>query len=169
MSRNDDNVLNGRVAGFVTRLIAYVFDLVVVAGIVALGGWIAVLADNVIEQVGIDLRVTLSALYVILVPFIIGFYFVMFWSLTGRTIGKWTMGLRVVGIDGHPPSVRRSLIRLVGYALSAIVFWAGYVWVLVDADRRAWHDHMARTYVVYDYSRAPADYEEFVSRAGNRT
>lgn len=168
MSRNDLSVLDGRIAGFVTRLVAFAIDLAVVAGILALGGWIAVLADDVIEQVGINLRVDLAAIFVVLIPFIIGFYFVMFWSLTGRTIGKWTMGLRVVTIDGLAPTVRWSLLRLIGYGLSAIVFWAGYVWVIVDANRRAWHDHLARTYVVYDYSRVSADYEEFVARAGER-
>lgn len=156
MSKNDEHVLNGRTAGFVTRLFAYVADAAVVAGIVAIGGWIAVLIDDVIDQVGLDLRISLGAIYVFLIPLIIGLYFVMFWSLTGRTIGKWLLGLRVIGHDGHPPTISRSIVRVVGYGLSAIVFWLGYIWVLVDDDRQAWHDHMARTWVIYDYSRQPA-------------
>jgi uncharacterized RDD family membrane protein YckC len=77
----------------------------------------------------------------------------MFWSLTGRTIGKWMMGLRVVASNGHPPTIWHSTIRAVGYAVSAIVFWLGFIWVIIDDNRKAWHDHMARTWVVYDYSR----------------
>ncbi len=153
MSKNELHILNGRTAGFVTRLFAYVLDIAIVAGILALGGWIAVLIDNVIENVGLDPRVDMAAIYVVLIPFIITLYFVMFWSLTGRTIGKWFMGLRVVTKDGRPPTIGRSIVRVLGYALSALAFWMGYVWVIIDDERQAWHDHLARTWVVYDYSR----------------
>ncbi|HSJ72520.1 MAG TPA: RDD family protein [Acidimicrobiia bacterium] len=156
MTKRTEHILNGRTAGFVTRLFAFVADAAVVAGIIAIGGWIAVLIDNVIAQVGLDLRISLGAIYVFLIPLIIGLYFVMFWSLTGRTIGKWLLGLRVIGHDGHPPTIGRSILRVGGYGLSAIVFWIGYVWVLFDDDRQAWHDHIARTWVIYDYSRQPA-------------
>ena len=165
--RADLHVLNGRAAGFVTRLFAFAADLVVIAGILALGGWIAVLADNLLEQLNIEARVGLGTIYVVLIPFIVAFYFVMFWSLTGRTIGKWLLGLRVVSTDGHTPTIGRSLLRVVGYVISAIVFWAGYLWVLVDKNRRAWHDHMASTWVVYDYSRQAADttYEDYLEQS----
>lgn len=153
---DDTELLDGRPAGFVTRLLAYAVDLAIVAGIIALGGWIAVLADNLLETLGVQIRLSLSALYVFLIPFIAGLYFVVFWALTGRTIGKSIMGLKVVAPSGMPPTIGRSIVRVLGYALSAIVFWAGYLWVLVDPDRKAWHDHMANTYVVYDYSREPA-------------
>ena len=152
--RQDEHILNGRAAGFVTRLFAFATDLVVVAGIVAIGGWIAVLADNTIESLNVDTRLTLSSIYVVLIPFIIALYFVMFWSLTGRTIGKWFMGLKVVGKNGRPPTIGRSMLRAFGYLVSAIVFWIGYLWVIIDDQRRAWHDHMAGTSVVYDYSRS---------------
>ena len=63
------------------------------------------------------------------------------------------MGLRVVNQDGRPPTIGRSIVRALGYALSALAFWIGYVWVIIDDERQGWHDHMARTWVVYDYSR----------------
>jgi uncharacterized RDD family membrane protein YckC len=155
-SRDQDDLLDGRPAGFVTRLLAYATDIAIVAGIIALGGWIAVLVDNLLETLGVDVRLSLAALYVFLIPFIAGLYFVVFWSLTGRTIGKSILGLKVVAPSGMPPTIGRSIVRVLGYVVSAIFFWAGYLWVLVDADRKAWHDHMANTFVVYDYSREPA-------------
>lgn len=163
----DLHVLDGRAAGFVTRLFAFAIDLVVIAGIVAIGGWIAVLADNVIDEFNLETRATLSSIYVVLIPLIIALYFVMFWSLTGRTIGKWLLGLRVVSTAGRTPSIGRSMVRVLGYAISAVVFWAGYIWVLVDKNRRAWHDHMASTWVVYDYTRQAAEetYEDYVDRS----
>ena len=153
MSDRDLHVLDGRTAGFVTRLFAFVADIAIVAGIVAIGGWIAVLIDGVLEDLGVNVRATLSAIYIFCIPFIIGAYFVMFWTLTGRTIGKWFLGLRVIRADGRPPSIGRAIIRFIGYGISAIVFWMGYIWVAIDNDRRAWHDRMAKTWVVYDYTR----------------
>jgi uncharacterized RDD family membrane protein YckC len=153
---SEADLLDGRPAGFVTRLLAFAADIAIVAGIIALGGWIAVLVDNLLETLGLDPRLSLAALYVFLIPFIAGLYFVVFWSLTGRTIGKSILGLKVVAPSGMPPSIGRSILRVLGYVLSAMALWAGYLWVLVDADRKAWHDHMANTYVVYDYSREPA-------------
>jgi hypothetical protein len=51
MSRDDEfNVLQGRTAGFITRLIAYMMDVAILAGLIAVGGWLAVLADDVLES-----------------------------------------------------------------------------------------------------------------------
>jgi uncharacterized RDD family membrane protein YckC len=168
--RSEEHILQGRTAGFVTRLLAYVTDVVVLAGIVALGGWIAVLIDTVFEQMGLDLNIDIATIYVFLIPWIFGLYFVVFWSLTGRTIGKWFMGLKVISVDGNPPTIGRSVIRFIGYGVSAIVFWLGYLWVLIDGDRQAWHDHMAKTWVVYDYERRKQGevYNSFIERTDSR-
>lgn len=168
MSKGGDyHVLQGRTAGFVTRLLAYVVDLVIVVAILSLGGWLAVLVDTVFDRMGLEPNVDASTIYVFLIPWIIGLYFVMFWSLTGRTIGKWFMGLKVIGPNGQPPTLWHSIIRLVGYGLSAIAFWVGYVWIIIDDERQAWHDHMAKTWVVYDYERRKGGeiYEAFLKRA----
>ncbi|MFV1970468.1 MAG: RDD family protein [Acidimicrobiia bacterium] len=160
------HILQGRTAGFITRLFAYVVDLVIVAGILAVGGWLAVLVDTIFERMGLDPRIGVSTIYIFLIPFIIGLYFVMFWALTGRTIGKWFMGLKVIGENGRPPSIGRSILRLIGYGLSAVVFWVGYAWVLIDDERQAWHDHIAKTWVVYDYERRKGGevYESLLER-----
>jgi uncharacterized RDD family membrane protein YckC len=168
MSRtNEFHVLQGRSAGFVTRLFAYLADFAVIAGLIAVTGWLAVLADNVIESLGINLRVDLTTIFLFFTPFLIGSYFVLFWSLTGRTVGKWFMGLKVVGRNGRPPSIGRSLLRLIGYVLSALVLWAGYWWVIIDDERKAWHDHLAKTSVIYDYERQRGGdvYERYRRRA----
>ncbi len=151
--KSEQHVLQGHSAGFVTRLFAYLVDLAIVGGLLALTGWLAIMADNVIERMGLDPGVDLSTIFVFLIPTIIGSYFVMFWALTGRTIGKWFMGLKVVGRDGEPPTIGRSFIRLIGYGLSAAAMWVGYLWVIVDDERQGWHDHLAKTWVIYDYER----------------
>ena len=64
------------------------------------------------------------------------------------------MGVRIARINGQPLTIRRALLRYVGYWLSAIPLGLGFFWVLVDDRRQCWHDKLAGTYVVYD-SRSP--------------
>jgi uncharacterized RDD family membrane protein YckC len=166
MKDNEYHVLQDRTAGFVTRMFAYIMDLVLLAGILAMGGWISVLIDSALDSMGLDPRVDMAVIYLVSVPFIVGAYYVMFWSLTGRTVGKWFMGLKIVDKHGNTPSIGRSLLRFLGYGLSAIAFWMGYAWVIIDDQRRGWHDHIAKTWVVYDYSRRASGeiYESYRER-----
>lgn len=166
MSKDEYHVLQDRTAGFVTRVFAYLMDLVLLAGVVALGGWISVLVDSALASMGLDPRVDMAVIYLVSIPFIIGAYYVMFWSLTGRTVGKWFMGLKVVDKRGDTPSIGRSILRFLGYGLSALAFWVGYAWVIIDDERRGWHDHIARTWVVYDYARRSSGeiYENYRER-----
>lgn len=76
-------------------------------------------------------------------------YFVGLWATTGRTFGLWLVGARVVRQeDGHRLGFRRSLIRLVGYAVNLGSCSAGFVWAAIDWRKQGWHDKMAGSYVV---------------------
>ena len=153
MSKTEFTLLQDRSAGSVTRMFAFLIDLVILALITTIGGVLATLLDNAMTGMGLNPKVSMGAIYVLLVPFIWASYYVMFWSLTGRTVGKWFMGLKVINSDNHPPTVTKSFIRFLGYGISAIALWLGYLWVLIDEDRQAWHDHFAKTWVIYDQER----------------
>jgi uncharacterized RDD family membrane protein YckC len=84
-------------------------------------------------------------------------YFVFFFSTTGQTVGKAIMGLRVVTTDGRRMGVRRSFIRTLAYTLSLMPLGLGFLWVLGEDRRKAWHDKIAHTYVLYVWD---ARYEE---------
>lgn len=75
-------------------------------------------------------------------------YFVYFWSTTGATPGKKAMNLRVVAVDGSPITGGKAFVRYIGYIISAIVFFLGFIWIAIDQDRQGWHDKIAGTYVV---------------------
>jgi uncharacterized RDD family membrane protein YckC len=84
-------------------------------------------------------------------------YFVFFFSTTGQTVGKAIMGLRVVMVDGKRMGVKRSFIRTLFYVVSLAPLGLGFLWVLGEDRRRAWHDKIAHTYVLYVWD---ARYEE---------
>lgn len=80
-------------------------------------------------------------------------YFIIGIALTGRTIGKGLMGIRVVGPGDRPPSILRSIGRTLAYLVSLIPAGAGFWAVLLDRERRGWHDHLVGTRVIHDRPR----------------
>ena len=75
----------------------------------------------------------------------------VFAGLTGKTVGKWTTGLRIERVDGGPPGIARALLRhFVGYPLSFLPFGLGFLIVTVSG-KRALHDLIAGTIVVREY------------------
>ena len=67
----------------------------------------------------------------------------------GATIGKRVMNIRIVRNDGKEVTQTDLFIReFIGKFISAIVFYLGYIWILVDEKNRAWHDIIADTIVI---------------------
>ena len=82
--------------------------------------------------------------------FVVGTYFVLFWSAAGQTPGMRLLGLRVRGPAGDNPSIGRSLVRLVGLLLAIVPLFAGFLPVLFTERRRGLPDFLASTVVLYD-------------------
>jgi uncharacterized RDD family membrane protein YckC len=74
-------------------------------------------------------------------------YFVLFHGMEGKTIGKWLLSLRVVGANNERISYRRACLRWLGTVGFAPLL-LGFVWVLWSREKRAWHDYLARTWVI---------------------
>lgn len=117
-------------AGFGLRFVASLIDGVVLM----LVGW-------VMTALGTDsfaLNTLVGALYSIL-----------FWvNMNGQTPGKKIMNIKVVRVDGKPVDYLTSMLRYVGYFISAIPLLLGYIWVLFDEKKQGWHDKLANTYVI---------------------
>jgi uncharacterized RDD family membrane protein YckC len=82
--------------------------------------------------------------------FVVGVYFVLFWSGAGQTPGMRLLRLRVTTLAGVPPSPLRALARFFGLLLSIAPLFAGFLPVLFSERRRGLHDYLAGTVVVYD-------------------
>jgi uncharacterized RDD family membrane protein YckC len=167
METHEKNYL-GQYAGFTSRLIAYTIDLVVAIAMLSLLWWlINVTVDilkirDVIELLGwedpfafLQNRNEEFVLrgFVFIVG--IGFYHVFFLTLANRTIGKAIMGLQVVPLSGGRIGIVRAILRYLGYIVSAIVFFLGFVWIIFSRKRQGWHDKIARTCVVYSWDAKP--------------
>lgn len=79
-------------------------------------------------------------------------YRVALWSWKATTVGGIICGLQVVPMDGKPLAFTDALVRGLASILSAVAAGLGWLWILWDPERQAWHDKIAGTVVV----RVPA-------------
>jgi uncharacterized RDD family membrane protein YckC len=135
-------------AGAVTRLTAHVVDLAVLSVVSTVGAVAATFLVAVVtgHQLGVagDRELAGAALVLWWVA-----YFGGSWALAGRTPGMALLGLRVVRPDGARAGLRPSLVRALTFPLSVALLGLGFVGILVHPQRRALHDLLAGTVVVY--------------------
>jgi uncharacterized RDD family membrane protein YckC len=67
-------------------------------------------------------------------------YFVLSWTRGGQTLGARAWRVRVVRADGSRVTVADALARFALGWLSLLVLGLGFVWCLIDPQRRCWHD-----------------------------
>lgn len=134
-------------AGFVSRAIALILDLLILTIVLALSSF---LGNLVIDMLGFT-RATARLVQALVVSLNVALpvaYFIFFWALAGQTPGKGFMGIEVVRLDRRELTIRRAALRLLGYAASSFLL-LGFLWVLIDPRRQALHDKLAGTVVLY--------------------
>lgn len=86
-------------------------------------------------------------------------YNVGFLVTQGATIGKKLVHVRVVNTNYQPIKFSQVIIReTLGKIISNMVFGLGYLWIAVDEKKQAWHDKIAKTYVVHDQPISQAEF-----------
>ncbi len=137
------------------RLLAWIIDCFIVGALVTavavFGGLLTAagaLNDNPATIGG-------GILFIVLGTFAVTLgYFPWFWARRGATPGMGVFGLRVVrDSDGGPISGGQAIMRLIGYWVSGLVFYLGYIWIFIDERKRGWHDLIAGTLVVHPIDR----------------
>jgi uncharacterized RDD family membrane protein YckC len=161
-----DGTVTGRLAGGISRLAAWGIDAFTIVFayslVVALGMFLfGLFSSREVTTTGGELWYGIGY---------VTFGFLYYWiglSITGRSIGKGLIGLRVVGPDTQPLSPTRAAVRVIVYPLSFIL-WLGMIPIVTGKRRRALHDWAAGTTVVYDWgdrpSELPAPVTQWLSR-----
>ena len=75
-------------------------------------------------------------------------YAALFHALGGRTPGKWVVGIIVLDETGQPPALGRAALRALLAFVSAAPLFLGFAVAHFSRRRQAFHDKIARTYVV---------------------
>jgi uncharacterized RDD family membrane protein YckC len=159
-----DLTMAGQYAGFISRLLAFFVDLIILIlalsltttfsnafiNLFNLQPFLSQLFDNneAIRAVTAGLAALAGMLFVVV-------YGGLFWSLSGQTLGDLLFGVRVIRSNGSRVSVGRAILRITGAYISGIALFLGFLWALWDPRHQGWHDKLAGTVVVYDWPAVP--------------
>lgn len=148
----------GHYAGGVTRLVAFAADIGASWGIFTVSVAAITFAIQLVTSQTVDLTKNTIGAVIVVLSFIVWefVYFTYQWSLSGKTIGMAVLGIRVVATDGTPVTGRQAAVRTITLPLSFLFFGLGFLGILLNKDRHAWHDRMAKTVVVYSWDARAA-------------
>jgi uncharacterized RDD family membrane protein YckC len=160
MNQND---IEGQYAGFISRSIAFSLDMIIISIVSFLA---TAFLGMIVNFFGLNAGVSQTALGGVLntlqnivlltatlfITFFSMVYFLFFWVVAGFTPGKGLLGLRIVRADGRPVTIAPALARFIGYFISALFLFVGFLWVVIDRRHQGWHDKLSGTVVVYNWS-----------------
>jgi uncharacterized RDD family membrane protein YckC len=140
--------LQGKRAGFVSRVAAAAIDVMIVFVVLlaALGAYAVV--DYLFTDDPLNFPdpgvVWNSVVFSVLLVTVL----TLAWSGSGRTLGNAAVGLRVLTESGNRPTWRRALLRaMIVVYIPAI----SMLWILVSRKNAGLHDLVCRTAVIYDW------------------
>jgi uncharacterized RDD family membrane protein YckC len=123
------------------RLVAYIVDILVIGAVCFTFSIVGFLIGFLLPILWV-----VAAAVVIIVPLA---YFPWYWSRGGQTLGMKLMRIKVVrDADGGPVSVGQAILRLIGFWVSTLVFYIGFIWIFIDSRRRGWPDLLGGTIVI---------------------
>lgn len=145
----DNSNQNYRYAGFWIRLVATIIDTVLLLilmipiafAVIAMTGTVNLEGLEALDSspIGILLNYILPIVVVI-----------AFWYYASATPGKMMLGLKIVDADtGDKLSLKHCILRYLGYFISTLALFIGYLWIAFDARKQAWHDKIGNTLVVH--------------------
>ena len=151
-------------AGFLTRLVTYFIDSLVLSGLsfILIAVWALsyglvayyahiepALFDFASDNTGIVLAIAAYLLIVFMLPWL---YFALQFSSTRQaTLGMRAVGVKVVGYDYKRISFGRATGRLFGMILSRLIFYIGFIMIAFTKRKQGLHDFIAETYVIWKH------------------
>jgi len=124
--------IKGEYAGFWRRFVAWIIDGILLGAVSGILMFI-ISAQQTASWLGSVIGIV---------------YIVGFWTWRGQTPGKMVMGVKIIKTDGSPIGIGRAILRYIGYLVSAIIIFIGYLMIAWDGRKQGLHDKIAGTYVV---------------------
>jgi len=155
-------------AGLATRLVAAAIDVGLLFVLFSLASSVA--ASVYSALFGGQLPAP-TAIGLVVLEFLIGGLIIAgFWALAGQTPGMRFLSIRVIqDVSRRHIPFKVAIRRILGALVSVLCFGLGYLAILRNPSRHAWHDRWTKTEVIYDpVSRAPHAGIEAPSRAAQK-
>jgi uncharacterized RDD family membrane protein YckC len=135
--------------------VAFAIDLAISTGVFTL----ALAGVSYVAQIVTGKQISWNRQNIVVIVLFVAwefFYFGYSWAMSGRTAGMAVLGVRVVRADGSVIDPRHGALRALVFPLSFLLFGLGFLGILVQRERRALHDLIAGTAVVYAWDARAA-------------
>ena len=120
-------------AGFWIRSLAMIIDIILISFMQSIFAWVIkigiITGAGILEmhaETFVDLReflITITGVSILV------FYFIFFHGTSGQTPGKKLLHLKVIGTDDKPVDMKKSVNRFLGYIVSALPLYFGFIMV----------------------------------------
>ncbi len=78
-----------------------------------------------------------------------GAFYAYFWHFKGQTLGMQVWKIRVTNDTGQILTLSECAVRFFFATFSLLFMGLGFIWILFDPDKLAWHDRASGTRVLY--------------------
>lgn len=138
-----------------TRAAAFILDIAIVVLLFAVAGQAVDYLVTAVFDADFSLRTTSFVPDLLLAAWAFA-YFAYPVALGGRTLGMAILGLQVVRTSGEDVDGWHAVVRALALPLSFLLLWFGIVLIVLRRDRRALHDLIGDTAVVYAWDARAA-------------
>lgn len=106
-------------------------------------------ADDVFNSTHSTYTASLAGIdYLMLTVFFIFYELIMYVEYNGQTVGKRVCNIRLITDDNSKLTYGKVMLRIIGGYISTAVFFLGYFNIIWSKKKQAWHDKIAKTYVI---------------------
>jgi len=120
------------------RLLAIVYDTLIVAGLLMITGFAAIAVNGQAVPAG-------TLWYQLLLLLVVWAYFALSWWRVGKTVGARAWKLEVRDLSGAYPSLARASVRAILALPSIGLAGIGLFWCLIDPEGQSAHDRLSGT------------------------
>lgn len=132
------NLHNTEQAGFMRRLMASLYDWLLVLAIMMVASIpIVAVTDDAVSPGSLWYQMGLFTLAAI--------FFILFWIKGGQTLGMRAWRLRLTDEQNRDVTPARAGLRFVCAMVSLLALGLGFLWVILSRDGLSWHDRWSGT------------------------
>ncbi|MFZ2168784.1 MAG: RDD family protein [Methylococcaceae bacterium] len=131
--------------GFFRRLAAQIYDFILLIALLFIAT--ALLLPFTSGEAVIPQQTLIYRIYLTVISF---FFYGWFWTHGGQTLGLRAWKIKVLTLDQKPIGWTQALLRFATAIVSWVFCGLGFLWMLIDRNKRSWHDYLSKTAVFFD-------------------
>ena len=132
-------------AGFLKRILALVYDSLLIAAIVLVLSLLLVFINGGYPESGSFLSFIQFFILVVTGPIFYSYFWI---ANEGQTTGMQAWKIKLVSMDETELNIKQTMLRCLISTISFVCFGLGYFWILYDKNNLSWSDILTKTKVI---------------------